>query len=189
MIIGITGKIGSGKSTLAQILEEKFGYTEYSMATPLKEIGRIFGFTEEQLYGTQEQKLEIHAYWKVSARTFLQKVGTELFRDGLKKVLPELKCENTVWSELFKLKYQKDPKLYVISDVRFLDEEKIIKELGGIIIKTVRNNDVCSASKSELIHSSELEMDKIKPNYVLDNNVTKIEDIPSFVAKNLGILR
>ena len=57
MIIGITGKIGSGKSTLAQILEEKFGYTEYSMATPLKEIGRIFGFTEEQLYGTQEQKL------------------------------------------------------------------------------------------------------------------------------------
>lgn len=60
MIIGITGKIGSGKSTLSSYLTENHNYEEYSMAKPLKEIGKIFGFNDQQLYGTQEQKLEIH---------------------------------------------------------------------------------------------------------------------------------
>ena len=105
MIVGITGKIGSGKSTIAEILT-KHGYIEYSMAYPLKEIGKLFGFTNEQLYGTQEQKLQIHNHWGISARTFLQKIGTELFRENLPKIIPEMKIERTIWVDLFKIKYK-----------------------------------------------------------------------------------
>ena len=141
MIIGITGKIGSGKTTLANYLVGKYWYKEYSMGKPLKEIGAIFGFTKEQLYGTQEQKLQIHPVWGISARHFLQKVGTELFRDCLPKVIPEMKTQSTVWVDLFKIKYIQQPDLYVVPDLRFLDEARAISELGGIIIRTIRENN------------------------------------------------
>lgn len=34
----VTGKAGTGKSTLAEILQRKYGYQKYSLATPIKEI-------------------------------------------------------------------------------------------------------------------------------------------------------
>lgn len=186
MIVGITGKIGSGKSTMANYLTSAHGYEEYSFAKPLKEIGRLFGFSDKQLYGTQEQKLEIHPYWGISARYFLQKMGTDLFRDLLPTVIPEIKKgDNTIWVELFKLKYKEEPKLYVVSDVRFLDEAKIIKDLGGIIIRTERNNSVTSESGNEHLHKSELGIEKIVPDYVVDNNLLSISDMQRVVDEIL----
>lgn len=165
-IIGITGKIGCGKSTLAKTLT-KHGYVEYSIAEPLKRIGILFGFTQEQLYGTQTQKLEIHPVWGISGREFMQKVGTELFRDQLRLVLPNMRIERTVWIDIFKQKYQKAPQNYVISDVRFQDEANLIKELGGIIVRVVRDDLIES-----IAHSSENEMDTIIEDYTILNNGT-----------------
>jgi dephospho-CoA kinase len=147
MIIGITGKIGSGKSTLAEYLTDSYGYIEYSFATPLKQIGEIFGFSQMELYGTQEQKLEVNKLWGVSAREFLQKVGTELFRESLPKVLPDLKIRRGIWSDIFRNVYEKKPELYVVSDVRFLDEYQTIKDLGGIVIRITRDDTVNKVGK------------------------------------------
>lgn len=184
MIIGICGKIGSGKSTLANFLE-KLGFEEYSFANPLKKIGKIFGFTDVQLYGTQENKLEIHEKWGISSRTFLQKVGTELFRDILPKLIPEMKINRTVWADIFELDYKNNPRNIVISDVRFEDEAKLIKELGGIVIRTVRENSVISLTREELKHPSELELEKIKEDFLIDNN---IESFDSAQKKLLSFL-
>ena len=170
MIIGITGKIGSGKSTTATYLQEKYNYTEYSFASPLKEIGSIFQFTQDQLYGTQENKLEVHPHWGISSRTFLQRMGTEMFREYFPKVFPEIKLNHSIWIELFRLKYISNPKNYVISDVRFLDEANAIKEMGGVIIRTIRNNNVSSDSKQEHLHASETELERIVSDFTLDNN-------------------
>lgn len=166
MIIGITGKIGSGKSTLADGLK-KIGFNEYSFADPLKKIGEIFGFNSTQLYGTQSEKLEIHPVWKVSARYFLQKVGTELFREQLPIIASEMKIEDSIWIELFKMKYYKDPRNYVISDVRFKDEAEAIRKLGGILIKTIRTTTQNEAEKS---HKSEKEIDEIEVNLIVNND-------------------
>lgn len=170
MIIGITGKIGSGKTTLAKYLVEHHNYIEYGMADPIKEIGRIFGFTNEQMYGTQEQKLQQHPYWKVSGRKFLQVLGTDVFRKLVPGLLPDTNFTDSVWADVFRLKYEQQPNLYVISDVRFLNEERLIRKLGGIIIRTVRNNQVSSPTGEEHKHASELEMSQIKPDYTINND-------------------
>jgi len=187
MIIGITGKIGSGKSTVSNYIVNKYNYTEYSMASPLKEIASIFGFSHEQLHGTQEQKLQKHSVWDISARTFLQKVGTEMFRD-IHTIIPDMKIEKTIWVDLFKQKYKKDPKMYVISDVRFLDEANMIKELGGVIIKTVRINNISSESKIEHSHISETEMEQIQPDFVIDNDIFDKEKAQNIVDNIILLL-
>lgn len=185
MIIGITGKIGSGKSTLAESIKT-MGFEEYSFSTPLKKIGEIFGFSPNQLYGSQEEKLEIHPYWNVSSREFLQKVGTELFRERLPEVIPTFKDRDSVWIELFKQKYYKKRVNYVITDVRFPDEAKAIRALGGIIIKTVRKNKSSSKDDSEHVHSSENELDKIEVNLEIDNDLNSKEEAFKIVKKYLS---
>ena len=184
MLIGITGKLGSGKSTAAEYLQTNHNFREYSMARPLKEIGCLFGFTQEQMYGTQEQKLEIHPYWGVSGRQFLQKVGTELFRNQLTKVLPEMKIKRTIWTELFKYKYHCDPSInYVVSDVRFKDEAETIRELGGIIIRTIRTNTVTSKTGEEHVHVSELEMDGVEADFIINNDELTLKQVNEFLDK------
>jgi len=185
MIIGITGKIGSGKSTLASYLQKK-GYTEYSFAQPLKEIGRIFGFSDKQLFGSQQEKLEIHPYWKVSAREFLQRVGTDLFRVALPQSCPEM---FSVWTRLFILKYSQEPGNYVISDVRFLDEAKTIKDLGGVLIRTSRNCQDSSLSGTEHLHVSEVEMSQIEVDFTIDNNLLSKEEAEKEINRILANLK
>ena len=136
------------------------------MAGPLKKIGKIFHFTNEQLYGTQEQKLEINKHWNISAREFLQKFGTEICRNILPKIFPTM---SDIWITLFKITY--NPHInYVISDIRFIDEAKVIKKLGGIIIRVVRDNKISSKSGNEHKHASEIEISKIKADHTINNN-------------------
>jgi hypothetical protein len=163
MIIGITGNIGSGKTTAAEHLKSK-GFVEYSMAGPLKKIGELFHFTHDQLYGTQEQKLEVNEHWGISARHFLQKFGTEVCRNAL----PDMKIESTLWVRLFEIERSLHPTTnYVISDVRFLDEADCVHKLGGKVIRLVRETD---KTGSEHVHASETELAKIQADHTIYNN-------------------
>jgi hypothetical protein len=176
MIIGLTGKIGSGKTTAAKYFISQ-GFKEYGMADPIKSIGKIFGFNHEQMYGTQEQKLEVHPYWGISGREFLQKLGTEVFREAVPKIIPDMKIQRTVWVDLFELECKNNPDTdFLISDVRFLDEADLIRSLGGIIIRVVRDNEISSLSGKEHKHKSELEMDAIQADYTIDNNILSLEE-------------
>ena len=164
MLIGITGKIGSGKTTVANYLVNYWEFQEYTMAEPIKQIGSIFGFSHTQLYGTQNQKLEIHPHWGISGREFLQKIGTDMFRDMLPKVVPDMKIDKSVWCDIFSLKYNRRIHT-VVSDVRFLNEAETVKELGGVIIRIVR-----SSNQSVDSHISEIEQDDIIHDFTIYNN-------------------
>jgi hypothetical protein len=164
MLIGITGKMGSGKTTTANYLVNSWKFQEYVIAEPIKQIAKIFGFTHSQLYGTQNQKLEIHPQWGISGREFLQKVGTDMFRDLLPTVIPDMKINDSVWCDIFRIKHDKS-RHTVVSDVRFLNEARAIKDLGGIIIKIITDRVTYNN-----FHISELEQDGIPYDYIIVNN-------------------
>lgn len=148
-IFGIGGRIGSGKSYTVGILSEKYKLTPYVMSDLLKKLGKILLFEDYQLYGTQEQKLEINKIWGISARQFLQKMGTEVFRDFVPTVLPELQ---NVWVKCMKHEVSKEEnkdKIYIIDGIRFKDELEAIQELGGVCIK------INALDSTEVIHGSE----------------------------------
>jgi len=128
IIIGLLGPAGSGKSSAAAYLETKYGAKRYALAAPLKEIAkRTLGFTDEQVYGTQDQKEAVDARYGFSARWFLQRLGTE----GCRAVLGE-----DVWTDACLRRINLDaPRLAVIEDVRFLNENKRIAATGGYVIR------------------------------------------------------
>lgn len=168
MLIGLTGRIGSGKSTVAEHLVKEHGFTELTFAGPLKEIGVVFGFTHDELYGTQEQKATPNAYWGVSGREFLQKFGTEIGRQTLPTLIPEM---NDVWIRLLETKLDKHEHI-VVSDVRFPNEADIIKKHGGLIVNISRCEREGNHTHATPTHSSESSSQHITPDYTIVNNGT-----------------
>lgn len=178
ILIGIKGKMGAGKTASATILKKHYPFLEYAMADPIKEIAKILGFTETELYGTQAQKLEHNAYWDVSAREFLQKFGTDVCRDHLPTKIPQM---NKLWVKCFEIFCNKNrSKNIIVSDIRFIDEAAAIKNCGGIIIEICRTpkekdeweNIDLEAGKlhDPTTHASETEMDQIKADYIIKND-------------------
>ena len=148
-LICIVGNIGSGKSTATEIFK-KHNYIELSFAEPVKQIGLILGFDHNNLYGTQQQKLEINNFWGVSGREFMQKFATNMMRNELTKYFDNFK-DNTIWVRLCEKKIidlLKQNKKIIVSDGRFPDEINMIKKLGGKIIKINRHTEFISNHES-----------------------------------------
>ena len=171
-IIGLCAKKRSGKDTLAIHMIEKYGYIRYAFADPLKNACReIFLLNDEQIDGSLKETIDER--WGITPRTMFQKVGTEMFRDKLTEVFPDMSLiANNLWVYRFKKWYEneikKNPELkVVITDCRFQNEVDIIKEMGGIIIKIERDNNNLNDT-----HSSEKNIDNIKSDYTIKNNST-----------------
>lgn len=143
-IVGIIGFINSGKNTVAEILVNKHGFIQDSFAASLKDAcATIFDWPRHLLEGdTAESRLwrETQDNWwanklgipDFTPRVALQIMGTEVIRDNFNKDIWFLTLENRV-------RKQRD-KNVVISDVRFPNEIKFIKNNGGILIRVMRGN-------------------------------------------------
>lgn len=146
MLIGICGLIGSGKGSVADYLVEKHNFTKLSYADKLKDgIAAIFDLDRELLEGEttesrfwREQPLEQLSKefgYTIKPRDLLQKIGTEAFRKTL---------HNDIWVILTKLTIQANPDInYVIPDVRFYNEQELVKQCGGQLWQ-IRRGDLPS---------------------------------------------
>lgn len=142
MKIAICGKAGSGKSTMANYLIENFGFVKYSFAAAVKEIGRdLFGMTTKD-------------------RSLLQHIGAKM-----------REIDQAVWIRYICNKIMADgfPDV-VVDDLRYKNEELFLRGMDFVIIKLVgdpigRQKAMTPAQRN---HPSELEIDTIVPDYVID---------------------
>ena len=141
MIIGVCGFIGSGKDTIADYLTNFHGYRRESFANSLKDaVSQVFGWDRTMLEGRTKQAREwreqVDPWWaerlgmpELTPRWILQYWGTEVCRKGFNDDIWIASLEN-------KLRNSKDD--IVISDCRFPNEIKSIKNAGGIVIRVKR---------------------------------------------------
>lgn len=167
MILGLGGSIGAGKTYASQYLSGK-GWTDLSVSDPLKKICIDLGFEYKNIYGSQVEKSKV-GIWGISGREAMQKIGTELFRDTLPKILPTMK---NVWIRCLLIKIHKIREIHpyaniVIDGIRFKDEAAAVKKLGGILIRIV-NPLIYPSTPREIRHQSELMYD-IKWDHVIKN--------------------
>ena len=191
-LFGLMGIKKSGKDTCADYLVGHYGFQKKSFADPLKKAcAEIFLFSNEQLYGTQEQKETPDPRWfGCTPRLAMQYVGTELLRDNLDKIMPGL--GKNIFTHRFKLWYEeesrKNPNLcVVIADVRFQNEVDFIQSLGGYVIKIDRP-DVLTND----IHPSELELQSITIYNDLIKNTGTLEEfyfkIDAVITKHIFVV-
>lgn len=193
LVIGFCGHAKAGKDTaFAGIEEECFKlipikYHKLAFADPIREIGRTFGFSQEEMTD-QSLKEKTNEFWDITPRKFMQLVGSEMFRNVFrkdcwiklaeKKILDFKKeCESYVDS----LKKQKAylpgiHQIIIISDVRFENEAKMIKDSGGFIFKIRRDNGDQASSIGVKNHESEAAIDKIQFDLLIDNDCASAEE-------------
>lgn len=206
-ILGIIAPKQNGKSTTANYLSKNHLFREYGFADAGKRgLQEMFDFTDEQLWGTEEQKEAIDPRWGISARRMMQIVLTELFQFDIQKHLKpeEFKFKELgrrIWVHKFKLWFEEQEKQHkirfieakiaglvngkipefkiVITDMRYPHEAEIVKEMGGQIWKVINPNKENSDN-----HSSETEYQQVKEDKLIINDGS-LEDLYKKIEINL----
>lgn len=192
-------------SILTGIPQEKFEDQEFKK-TFLGEEWSSFPKSKAENLEDYKKEFEDALIWgksKLSVREFLQKLGTDAIRDGLhpntwvNALMSEYKEVDTANYDIrensFVFPYIQMPN-WIITDVRFPNEAKAIKEREGIIIRV---NRLFSTYEEEDIgkvdyipfkherHSSETSLDDWNFDYIIENNGT-IEELIGKVRKMIG---
>jgi hypothetical protein len=189
VIIGVCGFIGSGKDTVADYLVNFHEYRRESFANTLKDaVSAVFGWDRTLLEGrtkeAREWREEVDAWWAerlsmptLTPRWVLQYWGTEVARKSF---------HDDIWIASLENKLRNSRDNVVISDCRFPNELRAIKEAGGVIawvqrgelpswyetaLKANSGNNVCiNDMKISKVHASEWAWIGSSFDYVLDNN-------------------
>lgn len=170
LLIAFSGQKGSGKSYASELLSGKYPNSiRMSFSDPLKQsISIIFGLENKECY---EKKEDILDNWNVTPRELMQKIGTDLFRDKLKDVIPNLNmpCESiwvsNMYNRIIKERNKNRNCVIIIDDCRFPDEYDCIRKLGGYVIK-VENTQLTKINDNSS-HVSEM---GCPYNFVIEND-------------------
>jgi hypothetical protein len=196
MIIGIAGFQGSGKDTIADYLCNIYGFKRDSFAATLKDaVAAVFGWDRELLEGrtteSRQWRETVDPWWatrlampNLTPRLVLQLWGTEVARQAF---------HDDTWIASLECKLAKAHNDIVITDVRFPNEIKAVKDAGGIVIRVIRgpepewyelavaaNQQVYPAMvmmQEKGIHPSEWAWIGTEFDAVLDNNADGLDPL------------
>jgi hypothetical protein len=140
MIIGVCGFIGSGKDTVADYLVNLHHFRRESFANTLKDaVSAVFGWDRTMMEGRTKQAREWREqqdnWWTnrlgivITPRWVLQNWGTEVCRNGF---------HDDIWIASLENKLRNSTDDVVISDCRFPNEIRAIKQSGGLVVRVVR---------------------------------------------------
>ena len=177
-VLGLSGYARSGKDTVADYLVESYGYTKMSFADPMKQalltLDPNIDFGEGRAYLSQAVRVgwdELKSN-STEIRPLLQRLGTEIGRN--------------MWGEDFwvnaAINSIPDGSKIVFADVRFPNEAKAIRDLGGRVWRIERNG-VGPANS----HISETALDGYSFNKVLSNN-SDLEALASLVEETIHLI-
>ena len=134
MIIGLLGFIGSGKGTVANILQQEYNFKPDSFASSLKDAcAAIFDWPRDLLEG---DTVESRAWREVTDDWWAQKLGIPDFTPRLALQLIGTDSlrnyfHQDIWFLTLQNRLRKNPDAnVVISDVRFPNEVKMVKEIN-----------------------------------------------------------
>ena len=206
MIIGVCGFIGSGKDTIADYLVNFHEFRRESFASTLKDaVSAVFGWDRTMLEGrtkvAREWREQVDPWWaerlempELTPRWVLQYWGTEVCRRAF---------HDDIWIASLENKLRNSVDDIVVSDCRFPNEIKSIKDAGGIMVWVQRgalpdwystaveanagNNVAANYLKMKKIHASETAWVGTEFDAVLDNNGS-IDDLYEEI-KNLVLNR
>jgi hypothetical protein len=196
MIIGICGFIGSGKDTVADYLVNFHEFRRESFASTLKDaVSAVFGWDRTLLEGrtkeAREWREQVDPWWAerldmptLTPRWVLQYWGTEVCRKAF---------HDDIWIASLENKLRNSKDHVVISDCRFPNEIRSIKNAGGLIVWVRRgdlpdwyqyalaanqlgSNLALNELKMRKIHASETAWVGTEFDYEIDNNGT-IDDL------------
>ena len=143
-IISVSGFISSGKDTIADYLVAEHGFKRESFAGTLKDaVATVFGWDRELLEGRSAEgrawREKVDPWWakrlkmpKLTPRWVLQNWGTEVCRHGF---------HTDIWIASLENKLRKTNEDIVISDCRFPNEIKMIKNMGGKTVRVKRGTE------------------------------------------------
>lgn len=170
-IIGLNGRKGSGKNTVGDYLEREYGFQCVSYAAKLKASAAALLDVPVSLLETYKNDPKAQIVFTIpvpfgddlpytvvrtlTVREYLQRYGTEAHRD----IFSESFWRDNLFCDL-------DPDgSYAITDARFDDELRVIREKGGQIWRVERpGTDVGDA------HASEADPDPDLVDFTLDNS-------------------
>lgn len=212
MLVGICGIAKSGKDTVGSFLVKNHGFVAIAFADPIKRTAaEWFGWNEDRLWGPSDRRNEPDPrYDGLTARKALQFMGTEIGRN----LYPDLWCRYGVnlAKRLLEAKQDGGPAGYhslyyspaggiwhghnvrqvqgvVITDVRFKNEIKAIREAGGKLVRIVREGAGLQGAAAQ--HASEAEQLSIPDSefdHVLDNNGESLEKLEVLVHGLVEVL-
>lgn len=140
-LVGLTGQAGSGKSTAAQVLIDA-GWVRIKMASPLKDMLRAIGLTEDHIEG-QLKEVPCDLLMGQTPRHAMITLGTEWGRDIIHPDLWVTIAKSRIATALA------SGLSVVVDDVRYDNEAEVIRDLGGVVVALERGAGRSIAHKSE----------------------------------------
>lgn len=162
MILGFTGKARSGKSTAvmhfmkSDQVRVRVNFKDALLAEVKKNFGPLLGEIIGVHKAAFEQEYtveELFADKPPLVRKLLQCYGTEVRRGD----------DTDYWIKQWIKAVAGAPYDVLADDVRFLNEAQAVRDMGGVVIRIIREDQVFDAG----FHQSEIEMDSIVPDYTV----------------------
>lgn len=179
-LIAISGKMGSGKDTLTNIILNYFinkniKCKNIKFADNLKKSSSLI--TNTTIFDNYNNKDVLIENLNMSIGRFQQIFGT-LMRENV---------NSDIWVYPVIDFYLNNPDtICVISDCRFKNEAKMIKNNGGLIFRINKENKSENTRDSE--HISETDMDDYCDYDLVINNNGSIEDLEKIINSYLNFL-
>lgn len=181
MKVALFGKIRSGKDTVGEILINEYGCTRVAFGDGIKKIIDEF-FPEAWDNGKPR-----HHYQFIGQK--LRELNPDVWVNNLIKRAEDIRLQNLI--------YRGVSTSFVVTDGRQANEAVKLREQGYTIVvvetdETTRIERMRQAGDNftleMLRHETELQVDLIEPDYVINNNGT-LEDLKNKVRELVNELR